>query len=233
MKFKIGKYYQHGTGRVISIIGTANTFFHGSCLLAEEEDGRLMPVGEDEDAAQYWHEVSGWKRSCYDCNNIPDPIESTPRESNSREMSDIYVGDGAPRICQACDHGGSINIFHGAPVFCRLHKEIKKFDETCRDWKLIFSQHDEAREEEKCVVRTDLCNEREARKAAESKLAEAREQNKTLREALLSVRTWGINSKNWSATHGDAMSQWIDDGCAGELPPPHGQWIYEKLEGAK
>jgi hypothetical protein len=62
---------------------------------------------------------------------------------------------------------------------------------------------------------------------------EAREQNKTLREALLSVRTWGINSKNWSATHGDAMSQWIDDGCAGELPPPHGQWIYEKLEGAK
>jgi hypothetical protein len=166
----------------------------------------------------------------------------------------------APRICQACDHGGSITIFHGAPVFCRLRKEIKKFDETCRDWKLIFSQHDEAREEtpcphcgtesysqderdywkcgtiryeEKCVVRTDLCNEREARKAAESKLAEAREQNKTLREALLSVRTWGINSKNWSATHGDAMSQWIDDGCAGELPPPHGQWIYEKLEGAK
>jgi len=91
MKFKIGKYYQHGTGRVISIIGTANTFFHGSCLLAEEEDGRLMPVGEDEDAAQYWHEVSGWKRSCCDCNNIPDPIESTPQESNSREMSEQEI----------------------------------------------------------------------------------------------------------------------------------------------
>lgn len=115
----------------------------------------------------------------------------------------------APRICQACDHGGSITIFHGAPVFCRLRKEIKKFDETCRDWKLIFSQHDEAREEtpcphcgtesysqderdywkcgtiryeEKCVVRTDLCNEREARKAAESKLAEAREVHRRERE---------------------------------------------------
>ena len=73
----------------------------------------------------------------------------------------------------------------------------------------------------------------EMREKAERERDEAREQNKTLREALLSVRTWGINSKNWSATHGDAMSQWIDDGCAGELPPPHGQWIYEKLEGAK
>jgi len=83
MKFQIGKYYQHGTGRVISIIGTANTFFHGSCLLAEEEGGGLTPVGVDEDAAQNWHEVSGWRRSCYAGNNIPDPSESTPREANS------------------------------------------------------------------------------------------------------------------------------------------------------
>lgn len=37
--------------------------------------------------------------------------------------------------------------------------------------------------EEKYVVRTDLCNEREARKAAESKLAEARERE---RVAILS-----------------------------------------------
>jgi hypothetical protein len=44
-----------------------------------------------------------------------------------------------PRQCEWCDNGGSITIFHQAPVFCRLRKEIKKFDETCRDWKLIFS----------------------------------------------------------------------------------------------
>jgi hypothetical protein len=90
MKFQIGKYYQHGSGLVISIIGTANTFFHGSCLLAEEEGGRLTPIGEDEDAARYWHEVSGWKRSCYAGNNIPDPGESTPREEIVR--SSAWVG---------------------------------------------------------------------------------------------------------------------------------------------
>lgn len=75
MKFQIGKYYQHGSGRVISIIGQANTFFHGACLIAEEEVGRLIPVGTDEDAAQHWREVSGWRRYCYAGNNIPEPSE--------------------------------------------------------------------------------------------------------------------------------------------------------------
>ena len=75
MKFQIGKYYQHGSGRVISIIGQANTFFHGAGLLAEEEGGHLIPVGTDEDAAQHWREVSGWMRSCYAGNNIPEPSE--------------------------------------------------------------------------------------------------------------------------------------------------------------
>jgi|688.fasta_scaffold139738_3 hypothetical protein len=62
---------------------------------------------------------------------------------------------------------------------------------------------------------------------------EAREQNAKLREALLRVRTWGLASKNWSATHGDDMAQWIDAGCVGELPPPRSEWICGKLEGAK
>jgi hypothetical protein len=58
-------------------------------------------------------------------------------------------------------------------------------------------------------------------------------QNAKLREALLRVRTWGLASKNWSATHGDDMAQWIDAGCVGELPPPRSEWICGKLEGAK
>ena len=88
MKFQIGKYYQHGTGRVISIIGTAHTFFHGSCLLAEEDTGTLVPVGSDEESAQNWHQVSGWGRSCYAGNNIPDPVEPTIREANCGSNTD-------------------------------------------------------------------------------------------------------------------------------------------------
>lgn len=59
----------------------------------------------------------------------------------------------------------------------------------------------------------------------EAREDEARKENKKLREALLRVRAWGINSKNWSATHGDSMAEWIDAGCVGELPVPHGPWI--------
>lgn len=62
---------------------------------------------------------------------------------------------------------------------------------------------------------------------------EAREENKKLREALLRVRTWGISSKNFSATDSCKMSQWIDDGCVGELPKPDGPWIYEQMEETK
>ena len=64
-------------------------------------------------------------------------------------------------------------------------------------------------------------------------LAEAREENKKLREALLRVRTWGISSKNFSATDSYKMAEWIDDACAGELPEPDGPWIYEKMEETK
>lgn len=78
MKFQIGNYYQHGTGRVICIIGTVHTFFHGSGLLAEEDTGNLIPVGSDEESAKNWHRVSGWARSCYDGNGIPDPVEPDP-----------------------------------------------------------------------------------------------------------------------------------------------------------
>lgn len=84
MKFQIGKYYQSGSGRVICIIGEAHTFFHGSCLLAEEETGDLIPVGADEVSAQGWHQVSGWPRSCYANNGIPDPVERI-RESVANE----------------------------------------------------------------------------------------------------------------------------------------------------
>ena len=58
------------------------------------------------------------------------------------------------------------------------HCETESYSQDERDyWKCGTIRY-----EEKCVVRTDLCNEREERKAAESKLAEAREQNAALRD---------------------------------------------------
>lgn len=59
---------------------------------------------------------------------------------------------------------------------------------------------------------------------------EAREENEKLREALLRVRTWGIESKNFSSNDNGKMAHWIDEGCTGELPEPDGPWIYERME---
>jgi len=73
----------------------------------------------------------------------------------------------------------------------------------------------------------------DGRDMANEEADKLREENTKLREALLRVRTWGLASKNWSATHGDDMAQWIDAGCVGELPPPRSEWICGKLEGAK
>lgn len=73
MKFQIGKYYQHTSGEIICILCEIHTFFHGACLLAEVDTGRLRPVGTDAESSQNWHLVSGWHRSCYAGNNIPEP----------------------------------------------------------------------------------------------------------------------------------------------------------------
>ena len=78
--FLIGHYYQHTSGRVICILGQIATFFHGTCLLAEEDTGALIPVGSDAASAQNWMLVSGWRRSCYTGNNIPEPLEPASRE---------------------------------------------------------------------------------------------------------------------------------------------------------
>jgi hypothetical protein len=65
------------------------------------------------------------------------------------------------------------------------HCETESYSQDERDyWKCGTIRY-----EEKCVVRTDLCNEREERKAAESKLAEAREQNTALRD----IAEWFAN----------------------------------------
>ena len=88
MKFQLGNYYQHSGGRVIHIIGTLNTFFYGNGLVSEDEEGNLSRVGDDEASAMNWHQVSGWPRSCYLGNSIPEPTEkpkSNPiHESNSK-----------------------------------------------------------------------------------------------------------------------------------------------------
>ncbi len=75
MKFQIGRFYQHSSGKVIRIIDKTSTFFHGHCLLAECDNGKLIPISRDESATDNYHEVSGWPREIYKAQSIPEPTE--------------------------------------------------------------------------------------------------------------------------------------------------------------
>jgi len=59
MRFEEGKYYRHNSGNMMHIVGRAMTTGYGECLIREETNGAdLVPIGEDEDAAQNWVGVS-------------------------------------------------------------------------------------------------------------------------------------------------------------------------------
>jgi hypothetical protein len=100
-------------------------------------------------------------------------------------------------------------------------------------------QREEARELHRNALREREATEKEVDAMLERSLKaerereEAREENKKLKEALIRVRTWGVSSKNFDALDSYQMAEWIDNGCAGELPKPDGPWIYERLEAAK
>ena len=57
MVFQYGKTYQHTTGTTLKIVGVADTHIHGKCLIAEDEYGELIPVGQDESHAQNYIEL--------------------------------------------------------------------------------------------------------------------------------------------------------------------------------
>ena len=55
--FKYGKTYIHeGTGDILRIVGCADTYSYGKCLIGEDQHGELFPVGQEEDNFQNWKE---------------------------------------------------------------------------------------------------------------------------------------------------------------------------------
>ena len=55
--FKIGQAYTHATGKRMKIVGSAATCTYGLCLVGENINGGLAPVGNGDDGGHF----SGWK----------------------------------------------------------------------------------------------------------------------------------------------------------------------------
>jgi hypothetical protein len=58
MKFEIGKYYEHTTGHIINPLVEAETTLYGKTLIAEDSQGTLIAVGQDEDSTANYIEIS-------------------------------------------------------------------------------------------------------------------------------------------------------------------------------
>ena len=58
MIFQYGKTYKHNSGKVITIVGVADTHTYGKCLIAEDEYGQLSPVGQEDENTVNWQEVN-------------------------------------------------------------------------------------------------------------------------------------------------------------------------------
>lgn len=56
--FEIGKYYKHSSGQKMAIRGRLDTYFHGGCLVGEDGDSSLLPVGSDTASTVNWYEIS-------------------------------------------------------------------------------------------------------------------------------------------------------------------------------
>lgn len=59
MRFEIGKFYKHTSGKKISIVGCVETTMYGKTLIAEQCDSPdFTPVGYSSDSfAQSWIEI--------------------------------------------------------------------------------------------------------------------------------------------------------------------------------
>jgi len=57
MVFKIGRYYRHTGGGMLAVRGQVHTTMWGHCLVAEDEQGNLRPVGRDEVSTTNYHQI--------------------------------------------------------------------------------------------------------------------------------------------------------------------------------
>ena len=58
MVFELGCFYRHRGGRLLAIRGLIFTYFYGYSWVAEDNEGRLLPVGTDKSAASNWEQIS-------------------------------------------------------------------------------------------------------------------------------------------------------------------------------
>ncbi len=76
--FEIGRQYVHTSGKAIRVIAGAYTNMHGYCLIAEDNRGDLIPVGNDS---------ASWR--CTHTDQSPEPRAQSVKLSDVIKIWDI------------------------------------------------------------------------------------------------------------------------------------------------
>lgn len=77
-RFEIGKVFRHPSGKLIKIVGQVKTVAYGTTLVGEDMNcSNLLPVGDDEVAAEHWWEVkeSEWWAQWVEANPYDDDLK--------------------------------------------------------------------------------------------------------------------------------------------------------------
>ena len=56
--FEVGKTYIHSAGRMLRILTEIDTITYGKCLIGEQDNGEIVPVGIGPGYAQNWQELT-------------------------------------------------------------------------------------------------------------------------------------------------------------------------------
>lgn len=73
--FEIGKSYKHTSGAKLHIVGMVQTHIYGLCLVGEDEEGQLKPIGIDRGATENWTKIKN-----NDSDQITPPIKKEEKE---------------------------------------------------------------------------------------------------------------------------------------------------------
>lgn len=133
--FEIGKYYKHSSGQKMAIRGWIDTYFHGNCLIGEDGDSSLIPVGSDTESTVNWYEISEkeWKTPRDRVTDvIPDILNSqTSYRTRAEHLLSLLIhlgaSDAATEMVQSLSEGYGFDPLYGKSE--AVSPEPEGFDE--------------------------------------------------------------------------------------------------------
>lgn len=88
MIFEVGKCYEHTTGLKMRILAEVDTCAYGHVLIAEDNHGRIVPQGIDEEATENYVECEDFMKTVKETGSY-EAVVMPAAESNEIDVSEM------------------------------------------------------------------------------------------------------------------------------------------------